>query len=168
MSTNKFQPHVLVIPEDDANRQIANGFVLHPQLKQRYIDIQPCAGGWLKVHAHFLAQHLPALRKYPHRHLILLIDFDDSVDRRIDYFQKDFAEDIQKRVYLLGSKGEPEELRKANGLSLEQIGLQLANECAANYPAEAGNTLWQSELLKHNQAELQRLKQNVRPFLFQP
>lgn len=28
MSTNKFQPHVLIFPEDDANRQIANGFLL--------------------------------------------------------------------------------------------------------------------------------------------
>jgi hypothetical protein len=25
---NRYLPHVLVLPEDDANRQIANGFVL--------------------------------------------------------------------------------------------------------------------------------------------
>lgn len=28
MSVNRYQPHVLVLPEDDANRQLANGFVL--------------------------------------------------------------------------------------------------------------------------------------------
>ena len=28
MSVNKYQPHVLVLPEDDANRQLANGFLL--------------------------------------------------------------------------------------------------------------------------------------------
>jgi hypothetical protein len=28
MSVNKYHPHVLVLPEDDANRQLANGFLL--------------------------------------------------------------------------------------------------------------------------------------------
>lgn len=28
MSVNKYKPHVLVLPEDDANRQLANGFLL--------------------------------------------------------------------------------------------------------------------------------------------
>ncbi len=26
MSVNKYKPHVLILPEDDADRQIANGF----------------------------------------------------------------------------------------------------------------------------------------------
>jgi hypothetical protein len=28
MSVNKYQPHVLLLPEDDANTELANGFVL--------------------------------------------------------------------------------------------------------------------------------------------
>lgn len=28
MSVNKERPHVLILPEDDANRQLANGFQL--------------------------------------------------------------------------------------------------------------------------------------------
>jgi len=30
MSPNQYQPHILVLPEDDANRQIANGFIQAP------------------------------------------------------------------------------------------------------------------------------------------
>ncbi len=29
MSVNKFLPHVLVLPEDDADSQLANGFLLN-------------------------------------------------------------------------------------------------------------------------------------------
>lgn len=32
--SNKHKPHVIVLPEDDANRQIANGFLLDPSIKQ--------------------------------------------------------------------------------------------------------------------------------------
>lgn len=46
---NKYKPHVLVLPEDDANRQIANGFLLNSNLNRNAIQILPIAGGWLKV-----------------------------------------------------------------------------------------------------------------------
>ena len=44
MSVNVYKPHVLVLPEDDANREIANGFLLAPSLKLRNIQVLPCAG----------------------------------------------------------------------------------------------------------------------------
>lgn len=37
MSVNKYKPHVFVIPEDDADRQIADGFVLHPGVAARQV-----------------------------------------------------------------------------------------------------------------------------------
>jgi hypothetical protein len=40
MSVNRYRPHVLVIPEDRADEQIANGFVLHDQVKHRQIQIR--------------------------------------------------------------------------------------------------------------------------------
>jgi len=39
MSVNVYKPHVLVLPEDDADRQIATGFLLDPSLKPRNIQI---------------------------------------------------------------------------------------------------------------------------------
>jgi hypothetical protein len=38
MRINKYKPHILVLPEDDANRQIANGFILEPTLNQSAIQ----------------------------------------------------------------------------------------------------------------------------------
>ncbi len=49
MSPNKYAPHVLVLPEDDANNDIANGFLRHDALDLRAIQVLPCAGGWGKV-----------------------------------------------------------------------------------------------------------------------
>ena len=43
MSVNKFRQHVFVLPEDDANRQLANGFLL--DLSVRQVQILPEAGG---------------------------------------------------------------------------------------------------------------------------
>jgi hypothetical protein len=34
---NRYQPHVFVLPEDDANRQLANGFLLDESLIVRRI-----------------------------------------------------------------------------------------------------------------------------------
>lgn len=47
MSVNRHLPHVLVLPEDDANRQIANGFLLHHAIGNRKIQVLEEAGGWL-------------------------------------------------------------------------------------------------------------------------
>jgi len=40
MSVNGHLPHVLVLPEDDANRQLANGFVL--DLDQAFLTQSRC------------------------------------------------------------------------------------------------------------------------------
>lgn len=48
MSVNVYQQHVLVLPEDDANRQIVNGFLLEPSLNERVIQVLPIAGGWAR------------------------------------------------------------------------------------------------------------------------
>ncbi len=44
---NRALPHVWVLPEDDANRQIANGFVDHPnvnlgELERMRATVRPC------------------------------------------------------------------------------------------------------------------------------
>ncbi|MEH1785097.1 MAG: hypothetical protein V7L23_05745 [Nostoc sp.] len=49
MSINKHKPHILVLPEDDANRQIANGFILDISLNSRAIQVLPEARGWQNV-----------------------------------------------------------------------------------------------------------------------
>jgi hypothetical protein len=152
---------VIVLPEDDANRQIANGFLLDPSIKLRNIQVLQPAGGWGKVLDSFLNDHIAELRKWPQRHLVLLIDFDDHVEERTQQFVHQFPEDVRDRVFLLGAKGEPEPLRKQCRDSLENIGKELAGEC---YRDETN--LWNHQLLSHNAAERVRLNVKVKTILF--
>ena len=44
MSVNKYKPHVLLIPEDDANRQLANGFLrMGNRAGQKRAELRPQA-----------------------------------------------------------------------------------------------------------------------------
>ncbi|MEL6815565.1 MAG: hypothetical protein AAFP03_12215, partial [Cyanobacteria bacterium J06598_3] len=49
MSVNKYQECLLVLPEDDANRQLANGFSNNIGINENVIQVLPEAGGWKKV-----------------------------------------------------------------------------------------------------------------------
>ena len=75
MSVNKYLPHVLVLPEDDANRQLANGFLLDESLSMRQIQVLEVAGGWKEVLNRFNSDHIGEMDKYQERFVVLLIDF---------------------------------------------------------------------------------------------
>ena len=92
---NKYAPHVYVIPEDDADRQIADGFVLHPRVKDARIQVVPPAGGWSKVLKTFRDEYIPKLRNYPDTHVVMLIDFDDQVEKRKADFEQEIPADVQ-------------------------------------------------------------------------
>ena len=156
---NKMVPHVLVLPEDDANRQLANGFQLDPSLDPRRMQILEEAGGWLEVVDRFKVVHVPEMERNTNRFMVLLLDFD----RRENRFKEVMAEipaHLNERVFVLGAWSEPEELRRALG-SYEAIGAALAKDCRDNT-----HDTWAHDLLKHNVGELERLRQQVRPILF--
>jgi hypothetical protein len=58
MTVNKNAPHVYVIPEDDADRQLADGFVLHHGVDARRIQVMPPAGGWREVQRTFQDEYI--------------------------------------------------------------------------------------------------------------
>jgi hypothetical protein len=164
MSINKYKPHLLVLPEDDATRQIANGFIFAQGLglDNRVIQILPYVGGWKKVLEDFIGSHFYEMHKYPDRMMVLLIDFDNNPETRLLFIKKMIPTDIQARVFVLGVWSEPENLRSALGSAgFEKIGVDLAQDCYDNT-----NNLWGHELLKHNEAELRRMILSVKPFLF--
>ncbi len=49
MSVHKYQPHLYVIPEDDADRQIADGLMLQPRVDERRVQVVAPAGGCAAV-----------------------------------------------------------------------------------------------------------------------
>jgi len=156
---NKMVPHVLVLPEDDANSQLANGFQLDHSLDTRRMQILEEAGGWLEVLDRFKTVHVAEMERNTNRFMVLLLDFDHR-ENRLPEVKAEIPAHLNERVFVLGSWGEPEELRQALG-SYETIGLALAKDCRDNT-----NGTWGHALLKHNAGELERLRQLVRPILF--
>ncbi len=162
MSVNKYREHILVLPEDDANRQIANGFLLDQNLNERVIQILPPSGGWTKVMDSFRDNHVSEMHKYPHRMMLLLIDFDQD-ENRLDNVINQIPYGLTDRVFVLGTQSEPEHLKKniADLNTFEDIGKALAQDCV-----NETDNIWGHDLLKHNRNELDRMILSVKPFLF--
>jgi hypothetical protein len=161
MSVNKYQAHVFVIPEDRADEQIANGFVLHDQVNTRRIQVLPCANGWSSVLEKFQTEYIPHLRSYQHGYVVLLIDFDNKYTSRRAEFDKVVPDDLKNRTFVVGAKQTPELLRQALGKNWEDIGLSLADDCYSGLVV-----VWGHDHLKHNEPDRLRLIQCVRSFLF--
>jgi hypothetical protein len=159
MSVNKFVPHLLVIPEDDANRQIANGFLLEASVKTARVQVLEEVGGWHHVIDSFLLNHCVEMQRYEQRHVLLILDFDNDATR-LAAIKAQIPPEVTDRVFVLGSLSEPEPLKEDLG-SFETIGLLLARDCLNNT-----NEGWGHRLLAHNAPEVQRLRAQVRTFLF--
>jgi hypothetical protein len=161
VSVNKERPHVLVLPEDDANRQLATGFHLEVDWnKQRQMQVLPVAGGWLELVSRFKTEHIDNLVRYPERNIVLILDFDAQGDR-LDKVRVEIPKEVFERVFVLGVWSEPEALKKAALGSYEDVGSALAKDCR-----DRGDSTWKHQLLRHNSEELRRLNERVRPFLF--
>jgi hypothetical protein len=157
---NRYQPHVLVLPEDDANRQLANGFVLDQYLYTSKIQVLDEVGGWNEVLTRFSSDHKAEMERYAGRYMILLIDFDGR-EERLEYAKTRIPGHLTERVFILGALSDPEALKRANLGSYETIGLALARDCR-----ESTDATWSHDLLRHNAGELTRLREHVRPILF--
>lgn len=157
---NKHRPHIFVLPEDDANRAIANGFLLNHSLSLRSIQVLPCAGGWIKVQNQFQTVHLLQMERTPLRYMILLLDFDEMENRRAE-IAKVVPSHLSERVFIVGSWSEPEDLKKAGLGSLESVGSKLALECENDT-----RVTWNHVLLRHNNIELERMASKLKQILF--
>jgi hypothetical protein len=151
MSINKEKPHFHIIVEDDANRQILNGFANCLNVKRDNFKITT-ERGWLSVVEKVKNDYIPKLRKYSHGRVLMIIDFDNEVERRRSLISKELGIEFENRIFTLGVKTEPEDFRKKIRQSFEVIGKNLAENC----PGEP-STLWNDELLVHNRSELARM-----------
>ena len=158
MSVNRHRPHVYLFPEDDANRQLANGFLLGISTGQVYV--LPEAGGWARLLARFVSDHAAEMNKWPSLSIVLLVDLDGDTNR-VQHFRAAVPALLDDRVFVLGVLTEPEALRQAGLGSYETIGKAMAQDCL-----EGTDNIWGHELLCHNTSELDRLQQHIRPILF--
>jgi hypothetical protein len=129
MSVNAERPHLLVLPEDDANRQLANGFITYPDVYTNVIKVLPIAGGWTRTRDIFIKDHVSNMRVKPKRRFVLLLDFDNKEEYRTRDVWTCIPGDLQDRTYLIGVASNPEDFKKKAKKTLEQIGRTLAEEC---------------------------------------
>lgn len=156
MSANKYQRHLLVIPEDDANRDIVTGFRNHRSVDSRQIQVANVAGGWKKAAEKFVQDYAQPMReKFRMRHVLILIDFDER-ENRFESVQKMIPEDLRNRVFIMGCQDEPERVRASTGLTKEKLGEALAQACVSG---ESG--LWGNQILAHNLPELRRMQTTI-------
>lgn len=159
MSADRYKPHLLVLPEDDANRELANGFLQALDLnKARQLQVLPVAGGWESVFDQFASDWVPRMNNNGNRFMVLLIDFDGKNDR-LSRAREFIPAQLADRVFVIGVWTEPEDLK--GGRLYESIGKDLATDCR-----EETDKAWGHELLRHNAVEVERLRTLVRPFLF--
>ena len=129
MSVNKYLPYLFVLPEDDANRQLATGFQLNT-VKDRQMYVLEVAGGWNEVVSLFASVHIAEMERDGNRFMVLLLDFDDRLTR-LERVKAVIPGHLNDRVFVLGARTNPEALRQAlrpAGLdSYENIGFALAN-----------------------------------------
>lgn len=153
MSVNRHREHILVLPEDDADRQLANGFLLGmPDRSRSQVRILPVAGGWQKVLDQFRSDHVDYMERFQQCGMVLLIDFDGRGDRFSQAWNA-VPPHLTGRVFILGVWTRPEDLVRAGFGSYERIGQLLWRDCSAE---PAG--IWQHELLRHNSREVRRLR----------
>ncbi len=152
---NKYQPHVLVLPEDDANRELANGFDVETGGLAQFKVLRP-AGGWQKALELFKSAHVAEMERCADRHMVLLVDFD-GVAGRYGQVKEVIPSHLKDRVFVLGVWTEPEDLHQG----LRETGALLAEDCR-----DGTSKTWGHELLRHNAAEVERLRQFVHPILF--
>jgi hypothetical protein len=138
-----------VIPEDDANRQIAVEFAAACETNRLRIDT--VGGGWKSTVDLFLRDYAEDMRRYTLRSIVLIIDSDSKPDR-ISKIKEAIPKDIASRVFIVGCFDEPEKMRADLG-SFETIGRTMAKECI-----EGIDSIWQGDHLKHNSGEMNRLK----------
>lgn len=164
-ASNKYRPHIQVLPEDEANADFAIGFAMALGAGSRFFEVLNYPGGWEKVRDEFLSVHLQEMRRNRFRHLVLLIDFDNETaeDRtdRLAHFKERIPDVVKDRVFVIGVWDEAEDLSKALHTRRDKIGLKIANECQ-----EEVVQTWEHELLRHNKVELDRMNSILRPILF--
>jgi hypothetical protein len=93
--------------------------------------------------------------------MVLLIDFDDDFEARLQKVKGLIPTHLTERVFVLGSLSDPEALTRAGLGSYEAIGSAMAVDCR-----QRTSETWGKPLLQHNAGELDRLRQQACSILF--
>lgn len=169
---NKFIPHLKILCEDQATYDLANGFYLgylnklgnissYLHLERRYL------GGWPKFENTLRDDLLDELSKNQYVNYLFIMDFDGiERENRLYSINKFIRENnIQDRVFILGCKKEPQDLkniaidfikRAGDKFTMQNLGKALFSDCD-----EKQYKLWGSDHLQHNFREISHLRDKL-------
>lgn len=153
MAANRNRPFLRVFTEDEPYRQMLNGFELALDRNARQLERPPVSGGWLKCRT-----HVAATLRNTFALVVVLVDFDEHLNR----VEQIFPDGLPDRTYVFGSFKEAENLRRELGLTYEQLGERVADECRD----ARQESIWEHPLLRHNRAMLDRAMNELRPLFF--
>lgn len=161
MSINRYQNYLIVLFEDNAYKDLFMGFDFSVQ---RQISLKPICGGFDSVYVQLTNEKdvlLKELNKYSNAYVLALIDADldnhpHSQKGKIDKLKTAIDAKYQDRIFIIGSKIEAEDIKRAiiSEGNWKTVAQKLEDSCQ-NHDCE----LWQDEMLKHNLDEISRLKQ---------
>ena len=174
--SNNYLPHLLVLPEDEHNREFVLGFIEHHRINSRAVDLRPVAKGWQEAFKGFEENIAPTMQRFKERRVLIVIDFDLNFPDRLQHAKATYIDQsIQDRVFVIGCSDEPKDLlaelaNVGHKTSRKQVGADLAAECVGAPPNGPGGgpVSWSHAMLAHNRPELDRLRTSVGKLLFQP
>ncbi len=155
MSVNLFKPHLVILPEDEKNRDIALAVQRHlPRAFANQIKIENPLRGWLKT---LDAIDLVYQPNKDEQYIVAVIDFDDNLEERHQMIAKRFEENGYNKghVFVIGAKSEAENVWQMP--ILQDKTLRLENEDYLKFT----DRFWTSDQLVHNRATLEALCQMV-------
>lgn len=161
MAVNKHIPHLYVIPEDDANRQMAVGFEKDYRVRGNAFQVVAPAGGWRKAIDKLKTQYFELLELNVKSHVLVLIDCEGDADR-ISNAMAEVPIQIKDRVFIIGTLSEPEVLKASLKTPIEKIGEMVVEDCF-----DSTHKIWMHDQLKHNAPEVSRLKTTLFKIVFQ-
>ena len=146
---NKYKWHIVVVPEDEATRQLGNGLSnAFPSIVNRIKFLRE-AGGWADAIATVKDLELD---KYSDRRVLLIIDLDQD-DTRLGFIRS--QPEISKfnnRIFILGSFKAVEQLKPiGESHNLENVGQRLGEDCSC----------WNDSLLIACREDACRLKAEI-------
>ncbi len=162
---NKYQFALLVVPEDQANKDLVIGARdSQPNTIQNKIRIEPVPGGRDEVWTATIHDYLPRLERYERWHLVLVIDHDADVPKIQQHFDELIPQSLKSRVWVLGCRSEPESCRSRLGRPgpLRELGSELFNSCMTQL-----SPLWDHNELNHNKAQLESLRKTLQNLIDQ-
>jgi hypothetical protein len=166
MSVNRYQSHVLFLPEDEADKALVNGFLnaLDPIKTAGKHRILTIAGGWLKAEKQINPTFEKHMSGYPQSILVVVIDSDRDPNRP-ERIMNQLPAQYQDRVFVVSSLIDPESLKQGLGCTqIEEAGQKLADACAHN--EQFDHSPWAHDQLRHNKSTIERMAALLRPILF--